>query len=115
MPIFKKSGKSILVDAPILEVYLPYDYCTRELYFVVGENIRYFCVGNFKVFEKESQLEHRERVKTIPLGLATFVYTHPSETYVEDVQFVKDGIYRKCIILRYFKNDKFLVNEDVIR
>lgn len=115
MQIFKKSGTSIVVDVPIVEVYLPFEYSSKDLYQVVGENARYFGVANFKAFDKESQLEHRETVKTIPLGIAAFLEARPSETDVADVQFVKNGIYRKCIILRFFKNDMFVVNSDIIK
>ena len=113
MQIFKKSGESILVAAPIVEVYLPFEY-TKDLYQVIGENVRYFGIANFKVFENESQLDHREKVKTIPLGISAFIDAHPSETDVADVQFVKDGIYRKCIILRFYKDDAFAVSTDII-
>lgn len=115
MQIFKKSGESILVAAPIVEVYLPFEYSSNTLYQVVGENARYFGIANFKVFDKESQLEHRESVKTIPLGISAYIDAHPSETEIADVQFVKDGIYRKCIILRFFKNDAFAISTSIIK
>ena len=31
------------------------------------------------------------------------------------MQFVKDGIYRKCIILRFFKDDAFAVSTSIIK
>lgn len=115
MQIFKKTGSSIIVEAPIVEVYVPFEYSTRELYQVVGENVRYFGIANFKVFDNEAQLEHREKPKTIPFGISAFIDAHPSETEVDDVQFVKDGIYRKCIILRFYKGDAFAVSTDIIK
>lgn len=115
MQIFKKSGESILVAAPIVEVYLPFEYSSNALYQVVGENVRYFGIANFKAFDNESQLEHREKAKTIPLGISAYIDAHPSEVEVADVQFVKDGIYRKCIILRFFKEDAFAVSTSIIK
>lgn len=113
--MFKLNGESIIVTAPILEVYLPEDYAASELYSVVGEYTKWFAIANFKVFKNEAQLEHRDEVPTRPIGRATNILSKPSETDIGEVTFVKGGDARKCIILRFYMNDVFCVDRNVIK
>lgn len=113
--MFKMKGDSIIVNAPILEVYLPADYASAELYQVIGSNSKWFGIANFKTFRSESQLDHREIVPTYPLGISSFILSTPSETDIDDVLFKKDGVIRKCIILRFFVGDVFCIDRNLIK
>lgn len=113
--MFKMKGDSILVNAPVLEVYLPEDYASTGLYSVIGTNAKWFAIANFKVFKTEAQLEHRDTVPTHPLGIASYILSKPSETDIDNVMFVKDGVERKCIILRFFVGDVFCVDRNLIK
>lgn len=113
--MFKMKGDAIIVSSPILEVYLPADYADTGLYMMIGSNTKWFAVANFKSFTKEAQLDHREIVPTIPLGISSFFLSTPSETDIDEVLFHKGGIMRKCIILRFFVGDVFCVDRNLIK
>lgn len=112
---FKVVGEDIIVTAPIVEVYVPYDYFTSQLYEVVGDNVRYYAVANFKVFKNEKERENRENIATYPLGIPLFVMAHPSEIDTQEVSFKKNGITRRSIVLTFYKDDKFIVNRSCIK
>ena len=113
--MFKTEKNSIIVTAPIIEVYLPYDYYAAELFERVGENIRYYGVANFKVFNSEKERENKPSVKTYPMGISSMLIARPTETDTMEVQFTKGGKLHKCIVMTFYKNDLFLVEKNIIK
>lgn len=112
--MLKVVDNKMIVTAPILEVYLPFEYVTKGLYSMKGEFIDFFAVCNIKAFKNETELEHREAVKTIPVGLCIMITSNPSELDVAEVKFSPESPFRKCQILRYYKDDEFAVNTSCI-
>lgn len=112
---FIQDGNSIKVNCPLLEVYVPDEYMDNGSYEVVGQDSKWFGIGNYKAFQSESELDHRDRIPTYPIGIAAFITSRPSERDVGDIQFTKGGIARPCIIMRFYKGDLFMVNRNVIK
>lgn len=120
---FKQNKDSILVNVPIMEVYLPFEYTTVTLpgtsqnyYEVVGENVRFYAVANFKVFKTEKEhAEKIEEVLTYPIGIPTMLLSHPSETSVKEMRFNKHYPYEKMVVLTYRQGDAFVVNTNVVK
>lgn len=120
---FRTDKNSILVDVPIIEVYIPYEYMTtsppgtsNKYYEVLGENVRYYGIANFKVFMSEK--EHQEKIEdvlTYPMGIPTMLIAHPTETTVKEMRFNKNYPYEKMIVLTFNKGDAFIVNTNTIK
>ena len=115
--MLKKTDNKIIVTSPILEVYLPSEYALKTaLYNMKGERVEFFGVCNMKEFKKEEDLENRVLSKTIPIGIPMVLISNPSEIESNvEVQFYSDGPFRKCIVLRYYKDDEFICNTQCIK
>lgn len=112
--MLKTVNNQMIVDVPILEIYLPFEYQDKGLYFMKGELIEFFAVCNMKAFKSESELEHRAEVKTIPVGIPMMITSNPSDLEVGEVRFTPNAPFRKCIILRYYKGDQLMTNTSCI-
>lgn len=112
--MIKEVDNKMIVDVPILEIYLPVEYKDRGLYYMKGPLVEFFGVCNMKTFKTEDELEHRESVKTVPVGLALMITSNPTEIDIETVKFSPTSPQRKCVILRYYKNDELMTNTSCI-
>lgn len=106
---------SIIVTAPIVEMYVPYEYAASGLYYMDGEDVKMFAVANFRIFSKESEINTRENKDAYPLCIAAFISTRPREVDVDEVALYAGSKKRKCMVLRYYKNDVFIVNRNIIK
>lgn len=115
--MLKKIDNKIIVTAPIIELYLPAEYAQKSnLYTMKGERVEFFGVCNMKKFDNEAGLENRSAAKTIPVGIPMILISNPSEIESNvQVQFYPDGPFRKCIVLRYYKDDEIVCNTQCIR
>lgn len=112
---FKDTKGQILVDVPILEVYLPEDYASSGLYEMVGNKTEWYGVANYKGFKDETEMDNRDNVPTYPMGICGFITSQVSETDILDVRFVKNGVKRHSIVLRFFKGDAIAVTKNIIK
>lgn len=117
--MFIKKDKSIYVDCHAMEVYLPYDYLEKayrgnSYYSLIGSKVRFFAVGNMRFFKSEKEMEDVVSIPTYTLGFPMFIVSEPSDIDTREVQFVKGGVIRKCIVLTYYKNDVFVDNVNCI-
>ena len=112
--MIKEVDNKMIVDVPIMEIYLPAEYKDRGLYYMKGPLVEFYGVCNMKTFNKEEDLEHREAVKTIPIGIALMITSNPSEIDIGEVKFSPSSPLRKCVILRYYKNDELMTNTSCI-
>ena len=48
---FIQDGNSIKVNCPLLEVYVPDEYMDNGSYEVVGQDSKWFGIGNYKAFQ----------------------------------------------------------------
>lgn len=119
MAIFRKEKEKILVDTYAVDVFVPAEYVGSEYrgtpyYSVVGDQVRYFAIANFRVYQNEKQLNDPLTVKTYPLGIPMTILCKPTERDTRDVQFTKDGPIRRCVVLTFYKNDEFVSNDAAI-
>lgn len=112
--MIKEVDNKMIVDVPIMEIYLPIEYKDRGLYYMKGPLVEFYGVCNMKAFNKEEELKHREAVKTIPIGIALMITSNPSEIDIGEVKFSPSSPLRKCVILRYYKNDELMTNTSCI-
>lgn len=108
-------GSSFIVTCPILEVYVPYEYESSGLYYMDAEDIQLFAIANFRIFNNEKELSTRDSTDTYPLCIAAFISTKPRETDIDEVSLYAGSIKRKSIILRYYANDVFVINRNIIK
>lgn len=119
MNYLKESGSQIFVDCYGMEVYLPYDYNGKsyrgaDYYSVIGNKVRFFGVGNMRFFTSQKEMDSPSSVKTYTLGYPMMITSIPTEIDTRDVQFVKNGVVRKCIVLTFYRNDVFMDNVNSI-
>lgn len=119
MNYLKESGSQIFVDCYGMEVYLPYDYNGKsyrgaDYYSVIGNKVRFFGVGNMRFFASQKEMDSPSSVKTYTLGYPMMITSIPTEIDTRDVQFVKNGVVRKCIVLTFYRNDVFMDNVNSI-
>ena len=119
MPIFRTEKDKILVDTYAVDVFVPAEYLGSEYrgtsyYTVIGNQVRYFAIANFRVYQTEKQFNDPLSVPTYPLGIAMTVLCKPSEVDTREVKFTADGPVRKCIVLTFYKNDEFISNTTAI-
>lgn len=118
MTIFRQQGNSIFVACYGLEVYLPYDYLNKEYrgtsyYSIVGDKVRYYALGNMRPSETKADME-KPFGNVYTLGFPMIITSEPTEIDIRDVQFVRGGVSRKCIVLTFYKDDLFVENVDCI-
>lgn len=113
--IFKYSGDQILVDTYGLELYLPFEYSNNGFYRMLGNKVEWLGIANYKAFGSEKEMENRDAVPTYPIAISGFITSKPFEVDIGDVKFVKGGVERHSLILRFFKNDIFVVNKNIIK
>lgn len=117
--IFREDKEKILVNTYAIDVFLPYEYIGSEYrgtpyYSVIGTQVKYLAIGNFRVYKNEKEFENPLSVPTYVLGIPMTVLSKPSEIDTRDVQFTKSGPIRKCVVLTFMKNDEFLSNYNSI-
>ena len=115
MDIFKKVDTKMIVTAPIVEAYLPFEYAEKDLYYMKGERVEFFGVCNIKYFQSEDELENRVSAPTIPIGISMMMISDPTDIEIMEVQFYPNGPFRKCIVLRYYQDDEFMCNTLLIK
>lgn len=120
MQVFRTVGTVKYVNIYGMEVYLPYDYLEKayrglNYYSVVGSKVRYYGVGNMRLYQNKAQMESPLTVKTYALGVPMIITSEPSEIDTREVQFTKGGPVRKCIVLTFYKDDVFLDNTNAIK
>ena len=113
--IFSYNKESIIVDVPILELYIPFSYSTSGLYGLVGEGVEVFAIANFRTFTKEADLAKRDDKDTHPLCIGAYIRSLPREIEIEEVSDYGKSKKSKKIILRYYKGDTFVVNQYIIK
>ena len=115
MPIFRTEKDKILVDTYAVDVYIPAEYVGSayrgtSYYSIIGTQVRYFALANFRVYATEKQFKEPSSVPVYPLGIAMTVLCKPSDIDTRDVQFTKGGPMRHSIVLTFYKNDEFISN-----
>lgn len=115
MPIFRTVNEQILVDTYAVDVFIPAEYLGSEYrgtsyYSIIGNQVRYFAVANFRVYHTEKQFKDPLSVLTYPLGIPMTILCKPSEIDTREVKFTVNGPIRKCIVLTFYKNDEFISN-----
>lgn len=113
--MFKYKDESIIIDVPVLEAYIPYEYGETGLMETIGQEVRVFGVFNFRDFKSESSIKDRNSKDAYPCCIAAFFNTIPTEKDIEEISLYKGDIPKKMIVLRYFKNDIFVVNRNIIK
>lgn len=119
MAILRQDHEKILVDCYAIEVYLPAEYVGSEYrgtkyYAILGNVVKYYGLGNFRVFTSEAQFKKPDGLPVYVLGIPMVLSAKPSEIDVREVQFTKGGPIRKCVVLTFYKNDEFLSNNVAI-
>lgn len=117
---FKTEKNKIFLTAYAMEIYLPYDYLTSgyratPCYSLIGEKVRFYGVGNFRVFSSASEMDQPLKVNCYPLVVPTMLTSEPFEIDTREVQFIPNGIVRKCIVLTYHKDDIVVSNTTCIK
>ena len=121
MPYLKKTeDKQILVDCYGMMVYLPEayqntSYRSSPYYSMLGTKCRFLGVGNMRFFMNEKQMEEPESVKCHPLGIPMLIMSEPASIDIDEVRFSKDGPLRRCMVLTYYKGDKFMTSSETIK
>ena len=115
MPDFHQEKEKILVDAFAVDVYIPAEYVGSEYrgtsyYSVIGNQVRYFALANFRVYHSQKELDDPMSCKTYVLGIPMVVLSKPTEIDTRDVRFTREGPSRRCVVLRFYKNDEFICN-----
>ena len=118
--LFKTEKGKIFLITYGMEIYLPYEYLTTgyrstPCYSLLGEKVKFFGIGNFRVFASEKEMESPLKVKCYPMVIPTMLISEPAEIDTRDVQFVPDGILRKCVVLTYYKDDVIVSNTTCIK
>ena len=118
--MFREKDNVIYVDTFAIEVYLPYDYLDKEYrgisyYQLIGTKVQFFGVGNMKFFKDQKELDNPLTVPIQTLGIPMILSSEPSEIDTREVTFIKGGKSRKCIVLRYYKNNMFLTETNAIK
>lgn len=118
--MFRMANNKIYIDCYGLEVYLPYDYLTAgyrgtQCYQVVGTKVKFYGIGNMKAFKDKKEMDNSLSVTASPLGIPMIITSCPSEIDTREVQFVKNGVVRKCIVLTYYKDDVFADNTNLVQ
>ena len=116
---FHQEKEKILVDAYAVEVYIPAEYVGSEYrgtpyYAIIGNQVKYFAMGNFKVFQTQKELEDPLKVKTYVLGIPMVVLCKPTEIDTKEVRFTRNGPIRRCVVMTFYKNDEFISNTATI-
>ena len=117
--MLREENDKILVDCHAMDVFLPESYIGsgyrgESYYSVYGNLIKYYALGNMRFYRNEKEVENPLSVKTYVLGVPTVITSKPSEISTGNVQFTADGPVRKCVILRYYKNDEFMCSQNTI-
>lgn len=117
--MFRTEKDKILVDCFAVDVFLPESYIGSEYrgasyYSVYGNLIKFYALGNIRFYKNDKELQNPLSTKTYVLGIPTVVTSKPSEISTQDVQFTQNGPIRKCIVLRYYRNDEFLCTQNTI-
>ena len=121
MPYLKKTeDKQVLVDCYCMQVYLPHEfrdlaYRSTPYYSMLGTKCRYLGVGMMRFFQNEKDLDDPEKVKCHPLGIPALITSEPDNVDIDDVRFSKDGPLRRCLIMTFYKGDKFMVSSEAIQ
>lgn len=118
--LVRQSDGSIEVACYAIQVYIPEAYKDSQyrgtaFYSMLGTKVNYFGVGNMRFFQNEKEMEDIEKVKCHPLGIPMLVMAEPTSIDIDFVRFSKGGRERRCIILQFYKGDKFLLSENVIK
>ena len=121
MPYLKKTeDKQVLVDCYCMQVYLPHEfrdlaYRSTPYYSMLGTKCRYLGVGMMRFYANEKELEKPENVKCHPLGIPALITSEPNTIDVDEVRFSKNGPLRRCLILTFYKGDRFMVSSEAIQ
>lgn len=119
--MFRESSGNVFITSYALELYLPYDYMGKsyrgyEYYSLLGTEVRFYGVGMMRAFKDQKELDGNPlNVKCYPLAVPMLLNSAPSEIDVRDVQYSKTGPLRRCIVLTYYKDDKFLTSMECIK
>lgn len=119
MALFRQEKEKILVDTYAVDVFVPAEYVGSEYrgtsyYSIIGNQVRYFAIANFRVYATEKQFKDPLSVPTYPLGIPMTILCKPTEIDTRDVQFTKTGPIRRCVVLTFYKNDEFVSNTAAI-
>lgn len=116
----KTEDKQVLVDCYAMIVYLSAEfqglsYRSTPYYSMLGTKCRYLGVGMMRFFKDEKELEDPEKVKCYPLGIPALITSEPSSIDVDDIRYSKDGPLRHCLVLTFYKGDRFMVSSEAIQ
>lgn len=117
---FIEDKNDLFVGDYAVELYLPGDYSTSTYqgipyYSLIGTIVKFLAVGNFRAFETEKQFLDPITTPAHPLAIPMMIQTEPSEIDVREVKFSPISVPRKCIVLTYYKNDRFIVGMNAIK
>lgn len=117
---FVTTDSSVFLKEYAMELYLPYEYLDSEYrgipyYTIIGTNVKFFGIGNFRLFKDEKEYNNPLDVPTYPFGIPMRIVSAPSDIDTREVQFVPNGIVRKCIVLTFKKDDAVIVNREAIK
>lgn len=120
MAHFREDKHQIFVDCYAIELYLPADYVDKayrgaEYYVVLGNKVRYLGVGNIRYFSTAKEMENTEKVETYPFSVPMFLTSEPTEIDTRKVKFSPSAKERDCVVLTFYKGDRFLVNTEIIK
>lgn len=120
MQVFRTADGKKYVNIYAIELYLPSDYTEKayrgyEYYSVAGTKVRYYGLGNMRLYENQKQMESPMTVPVHTLGVPMILTAEPSEIDVREVQFTKGGPIRRCIVLTFYKDDIFLDSLESIK
>lgn len=108
--MFKIVDDKMIVDCPILEIYLPVDYKDKDLYYMKGSLVEFYGVCNMKAFKSEAEMERRNFIDAIPVGIPMMINSNPTDIEMGMVKLNSKAAMRKWIILRYYKGDELMTN-----
>lgn len=116
----KTEDKQVLVDTYALRVMLPEEYRTLSYrstpyYSMLGTKCRYLGIGMMRFFNNEKELENEESVKCHPLGIPVLITSEPDSVDVYNTRYSKNGPLRRCLVLTFYKGDKFMVSSEAIQ
>ena len=116
----KTEDKQVLVECYAAQILLPAEYQdisyrSTPYYAMLGTKCRYIGIGMMRFFNNDKELNNEENVKCHPLGVPALITSEPDNVDIRDVRFSKKGPLRRCLVLTFYKGDKFMVSAEAIQ
>jgi len=109
---FVEKDNKLYFNGNYMEVYIPEFYFEKEIATLLTDKVKTLGIFNFKVFSSE---QNKDKADLHIFKFPSFIETKPSSFEKETLKLSKDFDEDSYRILKYYKNDEFIVNLNIVK